>query len=164
VVKSCCDMATLYLMVGLPCSGKTTKAKELEGELSALRLTPDEWQIRLFGQDAHDPEHDVRHSLIEAQLWKIAERALVLGTSIILDFGFWAKEEREDYRTRAQAIGARSEIVFMDVGDEELLRRLTERNGRLTDTTFYISEEAMRGWIPFFQKPDNDELMAREIV
>ena len=157
-------MATLYLMVGLPCSGKTTKAKELEGELRALRLTPDEWQICLFGQDAHEPEHDVRHSLIEAQLWRIAERALVLGTSIILDFGFWAKEEREDYRTRARAIGARSEIVFMDVGDEELLRRLMERNGRLTDTTFYIAEGSMKGWISFFQKPDDGELMAREIA
>ena len=136
----------------------------MEGVLSALRLTPDEWQIWLFGQDAHDPAHDMRHSLIEAQLWKIAERALVLGTSIILDFGFWAKEEREDYRMRAQALGARSEVVFMDVGDEELLRRLRERNGRLTDTTFYIPEESMRGWISSFQKPDEGELIPREVV
>ena len=46
-------MATLHLMVGLPCSGKTTLARKLEHERSALRLTPDEWQLRLFGQDAH---------------------------------------------------------------------------------------------------------------
>ena len=59
-------MATLHLMVGLPCSGKTTLAKKLEQERSALRLTPDEWQVLLFGQDAEEPEHDARHSLIEA--------------------------------------------------------------------------------------------------
>ena len=35
-------MATLHLMVGLPCSGKTTLAKKLEVERAALRLTPDE--------------------------------------------------------------------------------------------------------------------------
>ena len=157
-------MATLYLMVGLPCSGKTTRAKELEIERSAIRLTPDAWQICLFGQDAHDPEHDKRHSLIEAQLWQIAERALLLGTNIILDFGFWAKEEREGYRTRAQAIGVRSEIVYIDVGEEELLKRLRERNRRLTDTTFYIPEKSMRGWMQFFQKPDAGELKAREVV
>jgi len=37
--------ATVYLIVGLPGAGKTTHAKELEISASALRLTPDEWQI-----------------------------------------------------------------------------------------------------------------------
>jgi len=69
-------MATLYLMVGLPCSGKTTRAKELENEVSALRLTPDEWHVNLFGHDVYDPDHDKRHSLIEDRLWQIAARAL----------------------------------------------------------------------------------------
>ena len=74
------DMATLHLMVGLPCSGKTALARTLESACSALRLTPDEWQLRLFGQDAEESEHDARHSLIEALLWELASRALVLGT------------------------------------------------------------------------------------
>ncbi|MGH2503691.1 MAG: AAA family ATPase, partial [Ktedonobacterales bacterium] len=65
-------MATLHLMVGLPCSGKTTLAKELEREQFALRLTHDEWHIRLFGQDAEEMAHDARHSLIEVMLWNIA--------------------------------------------------------------------------------------------
>ena len=30
-------MQTVYLMVGLPCSGKMTKAKELKNELLAIR-------------------------------------------------------------------------------------------------------------------------------
>ena len=71
-------MATLHLMVGLPCSGKTTLAQKLESEHSALRLTTDEWHVCLFGQDAEEPEHDARHNLIETLLWKIASRALVL--------------------------------------------------------------------------------------
>src|SRR5690242_19062107 len=41
-------VATLHLIVGLPCSGKTTLARQLERQYSALRLTPDEWHIRLF--------------------------------------------------------------------------------------------------------------------
>ena len=102
-------------MVGLPCSGKTTLARRLERECCALRLNPDEWQVPLFGQDAAEPEHDARHRLIEAMLWKIARRALELGTNVILDFGFWAREEREDFRLRAKQIGAASEIHFLDV-------------------------------------------------
>lgn len=155
-------MATLYLMVGLPCSGKTTLAQKLEREQSALRLTPDEWQIRLFGQDAEEPEHDARHTLIESMLWKIASRALELGTNVILDFGFWAREEREDYRSRAKELGASSEVHFLDVPPEELMRRLMARNSQSSPTTFYIPEEMMKPWLGFFQRPTPDELERRD--
>lgn len=155
-------MATLHLMVGLPCSGKTTLAQQLEYELPALRLTPDEWQVALFGQDAEEPEHDDRHSLIEAMLWNIASRALELGTNVILDFGFWAREEREDYRRRAKRLGASSEVHFLDVPAEELLRRLAVRNSQPFQDSFHISEESMKPWIAFFQKPTPQELERRE--
>lgn len=155
-------MATLHLMVGLPCSGKTTAAKQLEHELSALRLTPDEWQIGLFGQDAEEPDHDARHNFIEAMLWKIAGRALELGTNVILDFGFWAQEEREEYRLRAKRLGASSEIHFLDVPQEELFRRLAARNSHPSPQNFHISAESMKPWIAFFQRPTPEELERRE--
>ncbi len=156
------NLATLHLMVGLPFSGKTTLARKLEQECSALRLTPDEWQVCLFGQDAKEPEHNTRHSLIEAMLWKIASRALELGTNVILDFGFWAREEREDYRLRAKQLGASSEIHFLDVSEDELLRRLEQRNSQPSQESFYISVEMMKPWIEFFQRPTPDELVRRE--
>jgi len=155
-------MATLHLMVGLPCSGKTTLAQKLEHELPALRLTPDEWHIRLFGQDAEEPEHDARHSLIEAILWNIASRMLELGTNVILDYGFWAREEREDYRLRAKQLGASSEVHYLDVPEDELFRRLEKRNAQPSQESFLISKEAMKPWIAFFQKPTLDELERRD--
>jgi predicted kinase len=149
-------------MVGLPFSGKTTLARKLEQECSALRLNIDEWHVRLFGQDAREPEHDARHSLIETMLWNIASRALELGTNVILDFGFWAREEREDYRLRAKQLGASSEVHFLDVSEDELLRRLEERNSKPSQESFFISVEMMKPWIAFFQRPTPDELVRRE--
>ena len=149
-------------MVGLPFSGKTTLARKLEREFSALRLTTDEWHVRLFGQDAREPEHDARHSLIEAMLWSVASRALELGTNVILDFGFWAREEREDFRLRAKMLGASSEVHFLDVSEEELLRRLEVRNSQPSQEYFYISAEMIKPWIVFFQRPTADELVRRE--
>jgi len=149
-------------MVGLPFSGKTTLARKLEYEHSALRLTPDEWHVRLFGQDASEPEHDARHSVIEELLWNMASRALELETNVILDFGFWAREEREDFRFRAKKLGASSEVHFLDVTGEELLRRLAVRNSQPSQERFFISAEMMKPWIASFQKPTRDELERRE--
>src|SRR5947209_1759765 len=156
------SVATLHLMVGLPCSGKTTLAQRLESEKAALRLTPDEWQVRLFGQDAEEPEHNARHGLIEAMLWNIASRALVLGTNVILDFGFWAREEREDYRSRASQLGASSEVHFLYVPTDELMQRLKVRNSQPLQAGFHIPEAMMKPWIAFFQRPTPDELERRE--
>ncbi len=155
-------MATLHLMVGLPCSGKTTRAQTLEREQSALRLTTDEWHVRLFGQDASQPEHDARHGMIEAMLWNVASRALQLGINVILDFGFWAREEREDFRARAKRLGAGSEVHFLDVPENELLRRLEIRNSQRSEDSFHIPMGMMRPWIAFFQKPTPDELHRRD--
>jgi predicted kinase len=155
-------MATLHLMVGLPCSGKTTLARKLEFERSALRLTPDEWQVRLFGQDMAEPEHETRHDLIETMLWEVAARALVLGTNVILDFGFWSREEREDFRWRAKKLGASSEVHFLEVPEAELMQRLAARNAQLSEGVFHISEEMMKPYVALFQAPTLEELERRE--
>lgn len=149
-------------MVGLPCSGKTTLAKQLELERDALRLTTDEWHIPLFGQDAEDPLHDERHAQIEAMLWGTARRALELGLDVILDFGFWAREEREDYRARAKRLGARSDVHFLDASKDELVQRLAKRNSQPSQSAFHITEEQMTPWIASFQRPTPDELDPRD--
>ena len=151
-------MATLHLIVGLPCSGKTTFAKQLELEVSALRLTPDEWHTRLFGLDLEHPEHDARHDLIEAIMWDVAARALQLGTNVILDFGFWGKSERIDYRTRASQLGVDSRVHFLNVPEAELLARLEVRNANLPAGTFQIPPSKLLEWMQIFQTPTEDEL------
>lgn len=155
-------MATLFLIVGLPCAGKTTFAKQLELDQSALRLTLDEWHIRLFGMDftldfVH-PDHDVRHSLIEGVMWDVAARALQLGNNVILDFGFWGKSEREDYRTRAEKLGAKSVVHFLSVPEEVLLSRLEDRNSKQPEGTFQIPAVKLLEWMQIFQAPTEDEL------
>src|SRR5438046_1385991 len=86
----CVGPAIVYLVVGLPGAGKTTRAKELETSASALRLTPDEWQIALF--DGRNPPD--KRDLVEGKLVQVGMRAAGLGVNVVLDFGFWSKDER----------------------------------------------------------------------
>ena len=157
-------MATLHLMVGLPCSGKTRAARALEAEHSALRLTTDEWHIRLFGDDYSDEDdpgherHNARHATIERLLWDLAARALFLGVDVILDFGCWARSERDELRARAHRLGAAFRMHFTHAPEEELLERLAARNAERPSDTFFIPEAELRAWFSLFEPPSKDEL------
>ena len=151
-------MSTLHLMVGLPCSGKTTLARQLEHKYSALRLTTDEWHTRMFGQDANDKEHDARHELIESLLWDVAARVLSLGTDVILDFGCWVRCQRDDFRSRAKSLGADFKIHFTYASEEVHLTRLAERNAQLPYGVFRIPEASLKKWFLIFEPPTNEEL------
>jgi predicted kinase len=151
-------MATLHLMIGLPCSGKTTYAKELSVREKALLLTPDVWQLKLFGQDFPGPYHDKRHREIESIMWDVAKSVLSLGTSVILDFGCWARVERDDFRSRADSLGVDFKLHYMDVPYSELYRRLEERNRNLPEGAFEIPKAEMDQFITVFEPPAADEL------
>ena len=149
--------ATLHLMVGLPGSGKTTRARQLEEDTGAIRFTPDEWQLRLFGDETDDPRHDARHTEIEQIMWQLAEKLLQRGVSVILDYGFWAEEERLHFCSRASALGADFVVHFMDVPLAELLRRIALRNQREEEPSFTIHPHHMEEWSAFFQPVTAEE-------
>jgi len=144
----------LFLICGLPGSGKTTLARQLEVEYMALRLTPDEWMARIVG-DGYD---EAKRAIVETIQWEIAERLLSLGVNVILDYGFWGRSERDDFRARAKALGARAMVKFLDASREELLQRLAVRNAALPADTFHVNEEQLDLWISWFQIPTADEL------
>src|ERR1041385_3023787 len=68
----------LFLMVGLPGSGKTVRARELAAERGALRLTADDWALSLFGQDDRHQEPGGKRWLLEGRLVALAIDALRL--------------------------------------------------------------------------------------
>lgn len=145
---------TLFVMVGLPASGKTTLAKTLEQRHDALRLTKDDWMMALFGWG----EFEDKREIVEALLWGMGARALQLGVDVVLDYGLWARVEREGYRARAEALGARVDFRFLDVPEEELFRRLAARNLRADPQDVPITAAQLREYLPRFQRPTDDEL------
>ena len=149
---------TLFLMVGLPGSGKTTLAKQLVVEHKALRLTPDEWIPVLYGDDLDQATLDSVRDPVETMQWQVAAQALALGVNVILDFGFWGRGERDEYRARAAALGAQCKICFLDVSHEELSARLAARNANLPPGTFQVTQEQLDLWSRWFERPLADGL------
>ena len=152
--------ATVHLIVGLPGAGKTTRAKELEISRSALRITPDEWQIALFGNQELLPD---RRDLLEGKLVQLGMRAAELGISVVFDFGLWSRDERSALRWIAGTVGARSHVVYLPIDPEEQRRRVTTRFAAGPDQTFSMSDVELEQWRTQFQAPNEDELRGSRI-
>lgn len=147
---------TLYLMVGLPGAGKTTRAREIEAEHAALRLTPDEWILALYGPDLDRRQRDAVRDPVEELQWQVAQRALALGCNVVLDWGFWSRAERAAYRARAGALGARARVVFLDATIDELWSRIARREESLAGT-LQITRAELEQWAALFEPPTEDE-------
>jgi predicted kinase len=152
-------VATLILMVGLPGAGKTTRAKELATTHQALRLTPDHWMIPLFGDNMANGKRFV----LEGRLISVALQALRLGTSVVLDYGLWARDERSALRWLARANGAVGRVVYLPVEKDVQLARIAQRQETAPHQTFPMSEADVDQWRKQFQVPDAGELDGGEI-
>lgn len=150
-------MPILFLICGLPGSGKTTLAKQLEISQSALRLCPDEWITSILADNSNVDELDRLRSPVESLQWEVAKRALTLGINVILENGFWSREERDSFRRQAEALGARVELKYLDVPRAELWTRLSKRNANLPHGTFPVTEEQLDLWSGWFEPPTPDE-------
>ncbi len=146
--------ARLILTCGLPGSGKTTLAKRLATEAAAVRLCPDEWKHDL-GIDYYDEPLRV---VLEDRLWRLGQELLALGQSVVMENGFWAREERDALRIAGRALGVRVELHVLDAPVEELWRRLERRNADARPGEVPITREDLERWALGFEAPDADEL------
>ena len=149
--------AMLYALVGLPCAGKTTYAKALEARTGAMRFTPDEWHTFLFGHDMDDPEHDGRHDRVEALMRNTADALLKNGVSVILDFGFWGRAERDSLRKYARELGAGFEMHYLDTPLDIIFERIEARNASGLEDIFRITRKDMETWLQWWEAPADDE-------
>ncbi len=151
-------MTVLHLMVGLPGSGKTTWVRQIADRTGAIRLTPDEWQTRLRGNDTYLPDHDRLHDSVEAIMRDLAEDLLQRGVDVVLDFGFWSRQERDDLRLFARQLGADCTTHYAAATRAVLERRREERIELSPKGKFCFSAAMLDEWIGRFEPPDASEL------
>lgn len=149
----------LFLTVGLPGAGKTTRARQLAREHRALRLTPDEWMIPLFGESQPDGKRDV----LEGRLLWLALEALRLGTNVVLDFGCWSRDERSAIRWLVASEGASCHLVYVPVDPETQRARVAHRRSTTPGQTFPMSEADLVRWRTMFEVPDAAELEGHQV-
>jgi predicted kinase len=145
---------TLFLTVGLPGVGKTTRAKQLAAEHGILRLTPDEWMAPMFG----DSEAGGRRDILEGRMVWVAHEVLRSGAGVILDFGCWSADERYAIRVIAERAGGRFALVHVHTTEEERRRRASARWREAPHTTFEMTDADHDRFLASIEPPSSEEL------
>lgn len=138
------------IVCGLPGSGKTTHAQQLETRLGAIRLSPDEWMDAL-SLDLYD---EGRREKIEALQWKFGQELLAQGLTVIIEWGTWGRSERDALRIGARALGAAVELHYLSAPVDVLLDRIQRRR---TENPRIERDQLLR-WMEIFQVPTPEEI------
>lgn len=154
-------MATTHLISGLPCSGKTTYALGLRADLDAALFSLDRWLITLFGRysidDVGHEEHVRRVLACRDLIWDAAAQLLRRGADVILDDGFFLRENRIRLIDLSRKVGASTKIHFVDTPVEIIAARLQVRNAQLPPYNFRIGPGMLRAFVGLFEVPGADE-------
>lgn len=147
-----------YVICGFIGAGKTTFARKLEKETGAIRITKDEWMIKIFGNkitsDNNFEEYDKN---VIGLARDTAFKILKSGGDVILDEGFWAKSQRDDMKKKISELGAKPILYYVECPVEKMRERVVTRTKTPPEDSFEISEEMFDNYLKYWQPPEEDE-------
>jgi predicted kinase len=146
-----------HVICGFIGSGKTTFAKQLEKETGVMRITKDEWMIRIFGNNPIIDKFAEYDGKVTELSRDIAFQFLEYGNDIIIDEGFWVKSQREEIRNRVEKIGAKYILYYVKCPMNLMKKRIIERNKNIHTDSFVISESMFDNYVKYWNPPKQDE-------
>lgn len=154
-------MSKVYLICGKICSGKTTYAKKFCKENNAVLLSVDEIMISLFDQCCGPKLHMEYDRRIKTFLFDKSLEILGKGLDVVLDWGFWTKEERNFAKDFYKSLNIDSELHYIEVSDEIWEKQLNKRNRKVLENktkAYFMEHSQALAFASKFEKPDIDEV------
>ena len=159
-------MATVHLIFGPVGAGKTTYGRKLAASANAVFFCLDEWMATLFMMDAPAPltlEWALpRTERCERQIWSVAQQAMERGLDVVLELGFFTRDQRA--RMRALAAGAPIEVHVLDVPCEVRRERVRERNRGSATYTVEVDDATFDWAEGYYQALTDDELRGARVI
>lgn len=144
----------LYILAGLPYSGKTTLRKELVKRLNFDYVSVDEiMKIRDMWRAGHPTQGDWNEAYSEA--YKKLKELLKQSKNVVLDIGNLEFQERETARQIAEAQGAEHKLIYVKTPMEEIMKRRKENE--TTRLRGHLENNLLQSAIDKFDEPTTEE-------
>jgi len=153
-------MAKAILISGMICAGKTTYAKKLAAETNAVILSVDEVMLTIFGQHCGDM-HDEYAARTKKYLYQKSLELLNAGIDVIIDWGFWTRDERSKAIEYYKSRGIACELHYMDTSAERLAEHIKKRNAEIEadeSLAYYVDGNLLEKLRSRFEVPDIDDV------
>ena len=148
----------VVMMCGVAGSGKTTFSKQLEKN-GFVRLSIDEeiWATHgRYGIDFPMEKMEEYKKEAESKLRTILLKLIQNKQQVVIDFSFWDRARRDDYKQLIETSGGKWKLIYIKVDPVELRNRLNIRNQRLDANSFPISEELLTSYLEGFEIPEGE--------
>ncbi|GAA3594065.1 hypothetical protein GCM10022223_06330 [Kineosporia mesophila] len=146
-------MARVVFMCGPAGSGKSTFARQLEGQgMVRLSFDVELWQRGFPGALPPGPVRAEVESDLKDRLVKLVSE----GRDVVLDFSFWSRAMRDDYRSLLEPFVVVPETIYLATDRETVLRRVRDRRGVHADDAV-LSEELAARYFDGFEVPTETE-------
>jgi predicted kinase len=146
----------LYILCGIPFSGKTTLAKRMVDKFGFTRIDLDEVKFDLFSSSITDSEIDQSGwDKVYQEMYRRIRESLNKGETVIHDTGNFTKYERGLVKKIADDLGIESITIFVDISEEEAYKRLLEN--RTTGERFDVDDADFVSTVSEMEKPRDDE-------
>ena len=150
-------MKKIYFICGFIGSGKTTFSMKLAKEENAFRFSIDEWMIPLFGEHMEREVFDQRIDTLTELFKNAALDMMNLGVSVIFDFGFWTRSDRESISQWACSNSIEYEFIYLDTPYELCCQRALQRNECREDKSYEMTPEMLDMFWSWFEIPEDIE-------
>jgi len=143
----------LYILTGLPYSGKTTLTKELVNRFGFVKVSMDD-VIDEKGFEVEDMTQEDWNTVYSEGYEKL-KKLLKEGKTVVLDLCNLKRSERQTARNIAESLGKKYKVIYLNVPLEEIKKRWeinekTQERGQLEEVT-------LKRALDMFQEPTEDE-------
>lgn len=146
-------VSRVIFMCGPSGSGKTVYAQRLEAQgMARLSFDVEMWRRGITAI----PLHPEMRAEIEADLRAQLLQLVADGRDVVLDFSFWSRRMRDEWRRVLAPTRIVPETVYLATDRDTVLRRLLDRRGTHSDD-YVIPDDLAAQYFDHFEAPTPDE-------